>query len=237
MAFAELSLADVRRVRELVGGTTNDVVLAVTSGALRSFFAGRGERLESSLVGMVPVSVRTEEQDGTLGNRVSAMLVSLASGVDDPVTRLQRIHEETRRAKEQRRFIDAEMLAGWAQALIPSVATRLTRLITNLRLFDHLAPPFNVIVSNVPGPDFPLYLAGARMVAMYPLGPIIEGVGMNVTVFSYLDTLYVGVQGCRVLAPDLDSVAGNMESSLADLVAAANRRNRPVPWWHAELPA
>ena len=237
VALAELPLSDVRRVRELLGGTTNDVVLAVTSGALRSFFAGRGEQLESSLVAMVPVSVRTEEQDGTLGNRVSAMLVSLASGVDDPVTRLQWIHGETRRAKEQRRFIDAGLLAGWAQALVPSVATRLTRLVTNFRLFDHLAPPFNVIVSNVPGPDFPLYLAGARLVAMYPLGPIIEGVGMNVTVFSYLDTLYVGVQGCRVLAPDLDAVARGMESSLADLVAAANRRNRPVPWWHAELPA
>ena len=129
------------------------------------------------------------------------------------------------------------VFAGWAQALVPSVANRLTRLVTNLRLFDHVAPLFNLIVSNVPGPDFPLYLAGAPMVAMYPLGPIVEGVGMNVTVFSYLDTLYVGVQGCRVLAPDLDVMTGGMERSLAELVGAANRRNRPVPWWHAELPA
>jgi len=237
VALAELPLARVRRIRDVLGGTTNDVVLAVTSGALRSFFAGRGEQPQSSLVGMVPVSVRTEAEDGTLGNRISAMLVSLASGVDDPATRLQRISAETRAIKEQDRYFDAGTLAGWSQALVPSVATRLSRLVTNFRLFDHMAPPFNLIVSNVPGPDFPLYLAGARMVAMYPLGPIVEGVGMNVTVFSYLDSLYVGVQGCRVLTPDLDAVARGMEDSLAELVTAANRRDRPVPWWHAELPA
>jgi WS/DGAT/MGAT family acyltransferase len=237
VALAELPLDRVRRIREVLGGTTNDVVLAVTSGALRTFFAGRGEQPQTSLVGMVPVSVRTEAEDGTLGNRISAMLVSLASGVDDPATRLQRISGETRAIKELDRYFDAGTLAGWSQALVPSVATRLSRLVTNFRLFDHVAPPFNLIVSNVPGPDFPLYLAGARMVAMYPLGPIVEGVGMNVTVFSYLDSLYVGVQGCRVLTPDLDAVARGMEESLAELVTAANRRDRPVPWWHAELPA
>jgi len=237
VALAELSMSDVDRVRQVLGGTTNDVVLAVTSGALRSFFAGRGEQPESSLVGMVPVSVRTEEEDGTLGNRVSAMLVSLATTVEDPVARLRRIVEEARRAKEHSRFVDPGVFAGWAQSLVPSVATRLTRLITNFRLFDHVAPLFNLIVSNVPGPDFPLYLAGARMVAMYPLGPIIEGVGMNVTVFSYLDGLYVGIQGCRVLVPDIDAMARAMEQALAELVVQANRRDRPVPWWHAELPA
>jgi hypothetical protein len=150
---------------------------------------------------------------------------------------LRRIVEEARRAKEHSRFVDPGVFAGWAQSLVPSVATRLTRLITNFRLFDHVAPLFNLIVSNVPGPDFPLYLAGARMVAMYPLGPIIEGVGMNVTVFSYLDGLYVGIQGCRVLVPDIDAMARAMEQALAELVVQANRRDRPVPWWHAELPA
>ena len=237
VALTELPLSDVRRVRSILGGTTNDVVLAVTSGALRSLFVARGEELEKSLVGMVPVSVRTQEEGGALGNRVSAMLVSLASGIADPVDRLRRISDESRTAKDQSRFIDSQVFAGWAQALVPSVATRLSRLVTNFRLFDHMAPLFNLIVSNVPGPDFPLYLAGARMVAMYPLGPIIEGAGLNVTVFSYLDTLYVGLQGCRTLVPDLDSITRGMEESLAELVGAANRRDRPVPWWHAELPA
>jgi diacylglycerol O-acyltransferase / wax synthase len=237
VALAELPLADIRHVGESYGGTTNDVVLAATSGALRAYFDGRGETLETSLVGMVPVSVRSSEEEGALGNRVSAMLVSLASEVDDPVDRLRLIRRETAAAKEEERYLDAGALAGWAQAAVPSVATRLARLVTNLRVFDHLSPLFNVIISNVPGPDVPLYLAGARMVAMYPFGPIIEGVGINVTVFSYLDHVYVGVQGCRVLTPDLDGLARGMEASLGELVARANRRGRPVPWWHAELPA
>ena len=107
------------------------------------------------------------------------------------------------------------------------MATRLTRLVTNLRLFDHMAPLFNLIVSNVPGPDFPLYLAGARMVAMYPVGPIIEGVGVNVTVFSYLDTMYVGVQGCWDLVPDIDVMAEGMES-LAGRVAGRGQPPGPT---------
>ena len=102
---------------------------------------------------MVPVSVRTEEEDGALGNRVSAMLVSLATGVEDPVARLApHPRGEPRRPRSSSRLVDAEVFAGWAQALVPSVATRLTRLVTNLRLFDHVAPIFNLIVSNVPGP-------------------------------------------------------------------------------------
>jgi WS/DGAT/MGAT family acyltransferase len=223
VSFAELPMAEIRRIREVLGGTANDVVLAITAGAMRTFFAERGEQLERPLVAMVPVSVRSASEQGALGNRVSAMLVSLADG--------------TQAAKVKSRTIGSDVFAGWAQALLPAVATRLTRLVTNLRLFDHLVPMFNLIVSNVPGPDFPLYLAGARMVAMYPVGPIIEGVGVNVTVFTYLDTMYVGVQGCWELAPDIDTIAGGMQDSLDELMRAVNRKVRPVPWWHAELPA
>jgi WS/DGAT/MGAT family acyltransferase len=204
---------------------------------MRTFFAERGEQLERPLVAMVPVSVRSASEQGALGNRVSAMLVSLADGTEDPGARLQLIIEGTQAAKVKSRTIGSDVFAGWAQALLPAVATRLTRLVTNLRLFDHLVPMFNLIVSNVPGPDFPLYLAGARMVAMYPVGPIIEGVGVNVTVFTYLDTMYVGVQGCWELAPDIDTIAGGMQDSLDELMRAVNRKVRPVPWWHAELPA
>jgi diacylglycerol O-acyltransferase / wax synthase len=237
VAFAELPLSEVRRIREGLGGTANDVVLAVTSGAMRRFFAQRGEEPDSSLVAMVPVSVRAESERDSLGNRVSALLVSLASGVEDAPARLGQIRQGMQSAKEKSRSSESEVFTEWAEVIFPAVATRLSRLVTNLRVFDHLAPIFNLIVSNVPGPDFPLYLAGARMVAMYPVGPIVEGVGVNVTVFSYLDTMYVGVHGCWELAPDLEVIAGGMQDSLDELVNAANRRGRPVPWWHAELPA
>jgi WS/DGAT/MGAT family acyltransferase len=237
VAFAELKLDDVRRIRGVLGGTTNDVVLAATSGAMRTFFDERGEELESSLVAMVPVSVRPPSERDALGNRVSAMLVSLASGVEDAAARLRHIRDGMESAKDQNRTVGPDVFAGWGQALLPAVATRLSRLVTNLRVFDHLAPVCNLIVSNVPGPDFPLYLAGARMVAMYPLGPIVEGIGVNITVFSYLDTMYVGVQACWDLAPDIETIARGMGESLEELVVEADRRDRPVPWWHAELPA
>jgi hypothetical protein len=140
-------------------------------------------------------------------------------------------------AKDQLGSVGPEVFAGWAQALVPALATRVSRLVSNVRLFDHVAPVCNLIVSNVPGPDFPLYLAGARLEAMYPVGPIIEGVGINITVFSYRDVLYAGVQGCWELCPDLDVIARGLTEALAGLVGDADRRDRPVPWWHAELPA
>ena len=237
VAFADLPMADVRRVAAVFGGTTNDIVLAVTAGALRTFFAGRDEEPETSLVALVPVSVRTEAEQGALGNRVSAMLVSLATGVVDPVARLGRIREGMAAAKEQSRAVGPDVYSAWAEAAFPALATRLSRLVTNLRVFDHVAPLFNLVVSNVPGPDVPLYLAGAKLMSLHPIGPIMEGVGVNVTVFSYRDAVHVGIQACWDLVPDVDVLGRAMEEALAELVAEADRRDRPVPWWHAELPA
>jgi diacylglycerol O-acyltransferase len=237
VAFADLSLADLRNVARAFGSTTNDVVLAVTAGGLQKLFAERGEEPETSLVALVPVSVRTPGEQVALGNRVSGLLVSLATGVADPVARLGHIRDGMLVAKEQHGASGSELFASWAEVVFPAVATRISRLVTNLRLFDHMAPPFNLIVSNVPGPGFPLYLAGARMQSIYPLGPIVEGIGLNVTVFSYLDTVHLGVLACWDLVPDVAVLALGMKEALAELVAEADHVNRPVPWWHAEIPA
>jgi diacylglycerol O-acyltransferase len=237
VAFARLPLDRVQRVRAILGGTTNDVVLAATGGAMRSFFDRRDEVPERSLVAMVPVSVRLDTERGALGNRITAVLVSLADRVADAGERLALISQAMRSAKDRVGTVDPGLLTGWAETLVPAVATRLSRLAGNVRLFDHVAPVCNLVVSNVPGPDVPVYLAGARLVAMYPLGPIVEGVGVNVTVFSYLDTLFVGVQACWDLVPDIEAISSGIERALAELVECADRRDRPVPWWHAELPA
>lgn len=236
VAFAEVPMDDLHRVREVLGGTTNDVLLAMVAGSLRRFFASRQEKPGRPLVALVPVSVRLESEREALGNRVSAMLVPLDED-EDPAVRIERIMASTASAKEQNRIVGSEIFAGWAQSLFPAMATRLSRLATNLRLFDHVPPPFNMVVSNVPGADIPLYMAGARMVAMYPLGPIFEGIGINVTAFSYLDTLFVGIQGCRELVPDIDLIASGLGEARYELLRAVNRRTRPVPWWHGELPA
>lgn len=233
--FAEVSLADIDQVRRVLGGTVNDVVLAMAAGSLRSFFERRHEALEGSLVALVPMSVRSEADRTALGNRVAPMLVSLATGIDDPAARLSAIGDGMRAAKEHHRSVGSDLYGRWAQALVPMVATRVSRLLANFRIFDHVPPLVNVVVSNIAGPQVPLYLAGARLVALYPLGPVVEGVGVNVTVFSYLGNLHIGTQGCWDLVPDLAVVADGMVEALAELVKEADRRDRPVPWWHAEL--
>jgi WS/DGAT/MGAT family acyltransferase len=237
VAFTEVPLAEVRRVSEVLGGTANDVVLAMVAGSLRDFFGGRDEQLSSSLVAMVPVSVRADEEREALGNRVSAMLVSLGTSVEDPAARLRLISEGAAAAKAQEAVVGSEVFAGWAQSLAPAIATRASKLVSNLRAFDHLPPLFNTIVSNIPGPDVPLYLAGSRLVAMYPLGPVIEGVGVNVTVFSYAGAMYFGINACWDLVPDVAVVASGLRDALDVLLKEADRRDRPVPWWHEDVPS
>jgi diacylglycerol O-acyltransferase len=235
VAFTEVPLSEVRRVSDVLGSTVNNVVLAMVAGTFRDFFDGRDEELSSSLVAMVPVSVRSDEDREALGNQVSAMLVTLGTSVEDPAARLRLISDGAARAKAQQEVVGADVFAGWAQSLAPVIATRASRLLSNLRAFDHLPPLFNTIVSNIPGPDFPLYLAGNRLVAMYPLGPIIEGVGVNVTVFSYAGTMYFGINGCWDLVPDVGVLAMGLRDALAALLKEADRRDRPVPWWHEDV--
>ncbi|HVF32682.1 MAG TPA: wax ester/triacylglycerol synthase family O-acyltransferase [Acidimicrobiales bacterium] len=222
-AFTSLPLDDVKMIKNALGGTVNDVVLALCSGALRGYLADRGELPEDPLVAMVPISVRTEDLKGAMGNQVSQMLVSLATSVDDPVERLHAISAGTEGAKEQEKAIGAETLMNWAEFAAPAVAARAARLYSNMKLADRHRPLFNVTISNVPGPNFPLYSAGSRMVAMYPMGPIADGGGLNMTVMSYMGTMFFGLVACRDTVPDVWDIARGLESSLEELRKAAER--------------
>jgi WS/DGAT/MGAT family acyltransferase len=222
-AFCTYSLEEIRAVRQAFGGTVNDVVLATVAGAARQLFAERREEVSEPLVAMVPMSTRSKGERGELGNKLSAMLVSLATTTADPLERYRAIVENSRLAKAQARVVTGELIARWAEVMAPAFSSRVMRLATNLRLFDHLPPLFNISVSNVPGPNFPLWCAGQRMTAMYPMGPIMEGVGVNVTVMRYLDRLCVGVTACRDLVPDVDSFANHLGNSLTELLKSARR--------------
>ena len=160
---------------------------------------------------------------GTLGNKVSAMLVALATQIADPVERYTTITAGTRLAKDQARVLSEELIQGWAQLAFPALSSRIARMAGNLRLFDHLPPLFNVLVSNIAGPDFALWCAGARLVALYPIGPIIEGVGLNVTVASYEGTLYFGILGCRELVPEVAHFGDLVTDAFSELLKAAER--------------
>ncbi|HLI74443.1 MAG TPA: wax ester/triacylglycerol synthase family O-acyltransferase [Acidimicrobiales bacterium] len=223
VAFAQVSLDDVRAVRTVFGGTVNDVVLAAVAGALRRLLRERGERLDASLVALVPVSQRSRPDAGAHGNKVSAMLVSIATAISDPVERLTTVAAGSRLAKGQAGVLSEDLVRGWAQLAFPALSTRVARLAGNLRAFDHLPPLFNVVVSNVVGPDVGLWCAGSKLVAWYPIGPIIEGVGLNVTVASYASTLYAGILACRELVPEVERLASHLGDAFDELVKAAAR--------------
>jgi WS/DGAT/MGAT family acyltransferase len=222
--MAEVALDDVKDIRKALGGTVNDVVLAICAGALRSYLDERDEHPDRPLVAMCPISVRSADQANTLGNQVSQMLVSLATDVDDPVERLQVIQEGTKQAKEQAGAIGAETLTDWIEFAAPAVAGRAARLYSRTRIADRHRPIFNLTISNVPGPPFPLYSAGARLVAHYPMGPIFDGGGLNITVMSYLDHLDFGVVSCTDLVPDPWALTDGLRESLDELRTLAEKQ-------------
>jgi WS/DGAT/MGAT family acyltransferase len=221
--FCSLSvpLADVKLVGSVFEATVNDVVLACVSGGLRLLLAARGEATDYPLVAMVPVSTRPEGEGEALGNQISGMLVSLASDLEEPVHRLDTISESARVAKEQEKLHRGRFIGDLAQLALPALTTRLARAIAGTRLFDKLRPPFNVTVSSVRGPDFSMFCAGSRVVDLYPVGPIAEGTGLNVTVFSYLDRVHFGLFACRKLLPELEELGTNVHDALGELVVCA----------------
>jgi WS/DGAT/MGAT family acyltransferase len=223
-AASSLSLSEVKAIKNAFGCTVNDVVLAMCAGALRGYLDARDEHPEAPLVAMVPVSVRTEEQKGTHGNRVSMMLTSLATDLDDPVERLGVVHESTMQAKEQLHAIGADTLQEWTEFAAPAIFGRAARLYSNTRSAERHRPVFNVTISNVPGPPFPLFIAGARVVDTYPMGPIFDGGGLNITLMSYLDRIDFGLVASPDLIPDVWQIADGLRDALEELKKAADAR-------------
>ncbi|MGZ4705431.1 MAG: WS/DGAT/MGAT family O-acyltransferase [Acidimicrobiales bacterium] len=220
-AASSLSLPDVKAVKNAFGCTVNDVVMTMCAGALRRYFDDLGEELDASLVAMIPISVRTEDQKGTHGNQVSMMLASLETERDDPTDRLAHIHENMKVAKEQQNAIGADTLQEWAEFAAPAVFSRAARLYGNTRITDLHRPMFNVCISNVPGPPFPLYVTGAQVLDTYPMGPIYEGFGLNITLMSYLDRIDFGLIADPALVPDVWRIADGLREALDELLAAA----------------
>ena len=218
-AFVSLPFADVKAVKNAHGCTVNDVVMALSSGALRHWLLDHDALPDAPLVAGVPVSVRSESQQGQGGNRVSSMLAPIPTNLADPVERLQACHQSMRAAKEQHGALPADMLADVAQFAMPALAGQAARLAARLRLVERVNP-FNLIISNVPGPNVSLFYAGARLLSYYPLSAIADGQGLNITVMSYGGQLHFGVIADRDLVPDVDRIAGYLAEELAALSTA-----------------
>lgn len=215
-AFADLPLSEVKQLRRGVDGarlTVNDVVMALCAGALRRWLQLHEALPAAPLIAAVPVSVRAKDQKGESGNRVSMMLAALPTNLSDPGDRLAAMHEAMRAAKDQHGAVPASLLADVSQFAMPALANQAWRLSAKLRLFERVSP-FNLFVSNVPGPNVPLYFAGAELLAYYPVSAVVDGQGLNITVMSYRDNLYFGLVACRQLVPDLDVMAGFLRDEL-----------------------
>ncbi len=220
VAFAAISLDDVKRVKNALETTVNDVVLAVCTGALRHYLVEGGELPDNPLVATVPVSVQGSTQHKS-ANKVSAMFVPLPCRIDDPVKRLLEIRDSTKGAKDEHKALGAEVLLDWAEHATPNVFSAAARAYTRFRLAERHRPIHSLIISNVPGPDFPLYLGGAELVAGFPLGPVMDGAGLNVTVMSYRGVLNWGLMACRETVPGLGLLADAIPRALDELLASS----------------
>ena len=223
VAFTSVPLADVKQVKQAFGVTVNDVVLAVCAGALRRYLELRAWVPDKALLAAIPASVRSPDDRGVMGNRVSAMFATLATQLDDPVERLFAARDVMSGAKLVHEDIGGNTLHEWAEVAAPVLFSRGMQLYE--RVLEGRHPPIiNLIVSNVPGPSFPLFCAGARLVSLFPLGPLLAGTGLNVTVVSYLDTVGFGLIGCREIVPNIGKIADGVPDALGELRKAAENR-------------
>ncbi len=235
VALTAIGLDDVKRLKNATGTTVNDVILAVCTGALRTFLMAGHELPDKPLVAVVPVSVRPEHGAPHGSNQVSSMFVQLPANLHDPIDRLMAIREGTKGAKEEHNALGADLLQNWAEYATPNVFASAARLYSRMRLADRHRPIANLVISNVPGPDFPLYLGGAELVAGFPLGPVMDGMGVNITIMSYRRVLYWGIIACPETMPRVWDLAAAVPVALDELLEAA--REGPATYRSEEAAA
>lgn len=218
-AFGRMELDRVKEAKNRHGCTVNDVVVSMCAGAVRRWLVLHDELPAEPLVAQIPVSVRTEEQIGTFGNRIMLMSAPLLTDVADPVDRLIRTHDALGDMKERHKALPADLLQDANHFIPPAVFSRAARLTLRLSTSRPGRPAWNLVISNVPGPPIPLYCAGARMVANYPVSVITDGMGLNITVMSYCGKLDFGIVADRDQMPDVDMLLPWLEEELDALLA------------------
>lgn len=218
LSVVRIPLADVKVIRRAMGGTVNDVVLAGVGGGLQQLLTSRGDDVEDlRLRVLCPVSVRSDDQHGDLGNKVSAIFVSLPVGPAHPSDRLNAISEQTADLKEKRQALSADFLLNMSDYVAPTLMSLAARAV-------HRQPFVNLIVTNVPGPQVPLYLMGGRLIEAFPIVPLTQNLTVVVGILSYDGTLHFGLWADRDAAGDLEVLAGGIENAFADMTKIATER-------------
>jgi len=222
-SWVEGDLNQLKDVKNRLGGTVNDVVLAAVSGALGRYLRGRGVSTSGlELRAMVPISVRAEEEHGALGNRVSAMMAPLPVWCEDPAERMQLVTETMGDLKKSRQAAGADVLTGLADFAPPTIVGQAARLQSRQRFF-------NLVVTNVPGPQFPLYLLGNKMLATFPMVPLARKQAVCVGIMSYDGQVNFGLVGDYDAMPGLDSLADDLTVEIDSLAGAAPKRKKRKP--------
>jgi diacylglycerol O-acyltransferase len=224
-------LRQFKAIKNALGGTVNDVVLAVVAGALGRYLRMHGEATDELVLrAMVPISVRADVERGALGNRVAAMWAPLPLGLTDPVERLMSISRNMDGIKESGQAVGAQVLTELTGFAPPTIMAQAARLQARQRLF-------NLVVTNVPGPQFPLYMLGRELDAMFPMVPLAENQALGIAIMSYDGQLNFGLNADYDAMPDLEALADELRASIEELAAAAGadsadvargRRRRPV---------
>ena len=219
--WLQSELADFKAVKDGLGGTVNDAFLAVVAGGLGRWLRARGVRTEGlELRGLVPVSIRTDDEHGALGNRIAALRGPLPVYAEDPVERLKIVREAMQGIKDSKQALGAEVISGLEDFAPPTLLAMASRLNFSTRLF-------NLIVTNVPGPQFPLYLMGREMLELVPVAFLPDRHALAIAAMSYNGKLDFGLLGDYDAMPDIDELAGCLVESLDELVAAARRASAP----------
>ncbi len=219
-AYVRNDLADFKTIKGALGGTVNDVVLTVVAGALRQWLRERGVRTEGlELRALVPVSIRAQDEHQQLGNRIAAMRGPLPVYVEDPIARLAVVREAMDGLKDSKQAIGAEVLAGVQSFAPPTVLAQASRINFSTRLF-------NLIVTNVPGPQFPLYLLGRELLDLFPIAFLPRDHALAVAIMSYNGRMDFGLLGDYDAMPDLEDIARHLEASLDELLVASKGKRR-----------
>ncbi len=218
--WVQSRLSDFKEIKDSLGGTVNDAVLAVVAGALGRWLGTRGVRTEGlELRALVPVSIRAQDERGALGNRIAAMRGPLPVYVKDPVERLQQVQESMGNLKQSKQALGAEVIAGLTDFAPPTLLAQASRLNFSTRLF-------NLIVTNVPGPQFPLYLLGREMLEIVPIAFLPENHALAIAIMSYNGKVDFGLLADYDAMTDLEDFGTMLEDSLAELLKAARKRSK-----------
>jgi WS/DGAT/MGAT family acyltransferase len=220
-AFRSVPLSDIKALKSHLDATVNDVVMGICAGALRRYLELKGALPTDPLVTMIPVSIRTGDEPDQWTNRVSGLVSPLPTHLSDPLERVATVHDAMDAAKQQFDLLPADVMVELSGFAPPALATRAIRMAASMRIADRMNPPVNLVISNVPGSRVPLYLGAARLKHYYPVSTVGDGMGLNITVTSYLDTLDFGLVACRELVPDLWDLADLCVAELDVLFEAA----------------